>query len=146
MSPGKSLLGPTSRQSNLRQRTSREIRAVARPLPTWTPLGWLENFDGENEVNHAVHLLNAVMYFNDQLLATLLDAAVQEIGPLLVQSSGWAWVQLNWARIVDSLNSSLCCRVEATPLQDVGKSWLESLSGLPSNRRPKSSLLTNSPQ
>jgi hypothetical protein len=67
------------------------------------PDEWLSNFDAD-EQEHAVHLLNAFMYFSNRLVEQLFCAAFQELSQVIRRNGdSFLAVQGSWRSFVDSL-------------------------------------------
>lgn len=73
------------------------------PFGKLHPNEWLANFQ-PNELEHAVHLLNAFTYFSGRLVEQLFCAAFQELSRI-VRKNGDSFlaVQASWRSFVDSL-------------------------------------------
>lgn len=67
------------------------------------PKGWLENFTND-EMDHAVHLLNAFAYFSSHLVTELLRAAFQGLSKFYVSASAsYAQNEAAWSHFRKSL-------------------------------------------
>lgn len=61
------------------------------------PLGWLSNFETDEDVVFAAHLLNALLLYNDELLVHVLSDAVGSVAANVSGHVTWPDVQEAWS-------------------------------------------------
>src|SRR6267378_2337140 len=67
------------------------------------PKLWLENFTA-SEIDHAVHLLNAFLYFSEPFVDEMFKAAFQGLSRIVVpETDSFLTIQTSWREFVDKV-------------------------------------------